>query len=86
MKLRDIYSDNKTRVFVVTNQDEEDELNWIIEPTDYDLLPEEENVFYVKAYQVSTNNTSDCFMGIMTPERIAETVVKRAAKGFSNRC
>lgn len=47
MKLKDIFSDNKTRVFVVTNQDEEDELNWIIEPTDSDLLPEEENIYYV---------------------------------------
>ena len=42
MKLKDIFSDNKTRVFVVTNQDDEDELNWTIEPTDFDLLPKEE--------------------------------------------
>jgi tetratricopeptide (TPR) repeat protein len=77
MKLKDIYSDLKTKVFVVTKQDEEVELNWIIEPTHFELLPEEENIFFVKAYQVSTDNTSDCFLGIMTPERIAETVVKR---------
>ncbi|MBK1439647.1 hypothetical protein JHJ32_06595 [Parapedobacter sp. ISTM3] len=48
MKLKDIFSDNKTRVFVVTNQDEGDERNWIIEPTDFDLLPEEENIYYFK--------------------------------------
>ena len=81
MKLKDIFSDNKTRVFVVTNQDEEDELNWIIEPTDSDLLPEEENIYYVKALQVSADNTSNCYIGIMTPERIAETVVKRQPNG-----
>lgn len=81
MKLKDIFSDNKTRIFVVTNQDDEDELNWTIEPTNFDLLPEEENIYYVKAYQVSTDSTSDCFVGIMTPERIAETVVKRKQNG-----
>lgn len=81
MKLKDIFSDNKTRVFVVTNQDEEDELNWIIEPTDFDLLPEEENIYYVKALQVSADNTSNCYIGIMTLERIAETVVKRQPNG-----
>ncbi len=81
MKLKDIFSDNKTRIFVVTNQDDEDELNWTIEPTNFDLLPEEENIYYVKAYQVSTDSTSDCYLGIMTPERIAEIVVKRKQNG-----
>jgi len=81
MKLKDIFSDNNTRVFVVTNQDDEDELNWTIEPTDFDLLPEEENIYYVKAYQVSANSISDCYIGIMTPERITETVVKREPSG-----
>ena len=82
MKLKDIFSDNKTRVFVVTNQDEEDELNWTIEPTAFDLLPEEENIYYLKAFQVSEDNTTDCYIGIMTPERIAETVVKRRPNGL----
>lgn len=81
MKLKDIFLDNKTRVFVVTNQDDEDELNWTIEPTGFDLIPEEENFYYVKAYQVSQDNTSDCYIGILTPERIAETVVKRGPSG-----
>jgi len=81
MKLKDIFSDNKTRIFVVTTQDDEDELNWTIEPTNFDLLPEEENIYYVKAYQVSTDSTSDCYLGIITPERIAETVVKREPSG-----
>lgn len=66
---------------MVTNQDNESELNWTIEPTDLDLLPEEENTYYVKAYQVSADSTNDCFVGIMTPERIAETVIKREPSG-----
>jgi tetratricopeptide (TPR) repeat protein len=81
MKLKDIFSDNNTRVFVVTNQEDENELNWTIEPTDFDLLPEEENIYYVKALQVFTNKTSDCYIGIMTPERIAETVIKKERSG-----
>lgn len=81
MKLKDIFSDNKASVFVVTNQDDEDELNWTIEPIDFDLLPEEENIYYVKAFQVSADSTYECYIGIMTPERIAETVVKRDPSG-----
>ena len=81
MKLKDIFSDNKTKVFVVTDQANEDELYWTIEPTDFDLLPEEENIYYLKAFQVLTDNTSDCYIGIMTPERIAETVVKKEPIG-----
>jgi len=81
MKLNDIFSDTKTKVFVVTNQDDENELNWIIETSDFELLPEEGNYYFVKALQVSENNTTDCYIGIMTPERIAEVVVKRNAKG-----
>lgn len=81
MKLKDIFSNNKTRVFVVTNQDEEDELNWKIEATDFDLLPEEENVYYLKALQISADRIFDCYIGIMTPERIAETVIKIDSDG-----
>jgi hypothetical protein len=81
MKLKDIFSENKASVFVVTNQDDEDELNWTIEPTDFDLLPEEENIYYVKAFQVSADSTYECYIGIMTTERIAETVVKRDPSG-----
>jgi tetratricopeptide (TPR) repeat protein len=81
MKLKDIFSDIKTKVFVVSNQDDENELNWTIEPTDFDLLPEEENIYFVKALQVSIDNISDCYINILTPERIAETVVKREPSG-----
>jgi tetratricopeptide (TPR) repeat protein len=77
MKLKDIFSDIKTKVFVVTDQNDENELNWTIEPTNFHLIPEEENYYFVKAKQVSTNKTTDCFIGIMTPERIAEIIIKR---------
>lgn len=81
MKLKDIFSNNKARVFVVTDDDNENELNWTIEPTNFDFLPEEDNIYYVKALQVSEDVTSDCYLGIITPERIAETVVKKKSNG-----
>lgn len=81
MKVKDIFTDKKTRVFVVTNQEDDDELNWSIESTDFDLLREEENIYYVKAYEVSADRTSDCYIGILSPERIAETVIKREPSG-----
>ncbi|EGK00115.1 hypothetical protein [Dysgonomonas gadei] len=51
MKVKNIFSDLQTKVFVVTNQDDENELNWIIKPTNFELLPEEENYYFIKAYQ-----------------------------------
>ena len=81
MKLKDIYTDSKTKIFVVTNQDDEDELNWIIKPTKFELLPEDEGIFFVKALQVFADTMIDCYLGIMTPERIAETVVFIASNG-----
>jgi tetratricopeptide (TPR) repeat protein len=81
MKLHEIFKDKLTQVFIVINSDDENELEWTIEPTNFELLPEEENIYFVKAVQVFKNRTSDCFLGIMTPERIAETVVKINAEG-----
>ena len=81
MKLKDIFTDIKTKVFVVMNHDDDNELNWAIEPTAFGLLPEEENIYFVKALQVLTDRTTDCYLGIMIPERIAETVVKSNSNG-----
>ena len=81
MKLRDIYKDGLTKVFIVTEQDDDNELNWTVEPTDYELIPEEENYYFVKAYEVSQNGKTDCYIGVMTPERIAEVVIKQNSYG-----
>ncbi|WP_207432427.1 tetratricopeptide repeat protein [Sabulibacter ruber] len=81
MKVRDLFSNADTKVFVVLDSEKEDELEWIIEPTTYELLPEEENIYFVKAKQVFSNRTADCFIGIMTPERLAETVIKKDIDG-----
>lgn len=81
MKLKDIFTDNKTNVFVVTDQDDENEHNWTIEPTDFELIPEEGNIYYVKALKVSAINTTDCYIEIITPERIAEAVIIKSNDG-----
>jgi len=81
MKLKDIYKERNTNVFIVTEQDDDNELNWTIEPTDFELIPEEENYYFVKAFEVSENEKTDCYIGIMTPERIAEIVIKQNSSG-----
>ena len=81
MKVKDIFTESKVKIFIVSNQDDENELNWDIEPTDFELLPEEENVYIVKALQVFPDSTTDCFLEIVSPERIAETVIKRTTSG-----
>ncbi len=83
MKVKDIYSCAGTNIFVVTDQSDDDELNWDIEPTDLELLPEEENFYFVKAYEVSSDSITECYLGIMTPERIAESVIRQTGNGQS---
>ncbi|MBP6732688.1 MAG: hypothetical protein KA149_11550 [Chitinophagales bacterium] len=76
MKVKDIFKNNTTDVYKVINQDDENELEWTIIPTDLKVIPEDEEIYYVKAKQVYPNATVDCFLSIITPERIAETVLK----------
>ena len=65
----------------MTEQDDENELNWTIEATDFEFIPEEENYYIIKAFEVSENNKTDCYIGIMAPERIAEIVIKQGSNG-----
>lgn len=81
MKLKDIYKDGDTKIFIVKEQNAENELEWIIEPTNFELIPEEENYYFVKAFEIAENNTTDCYVGIMTPERIAEVIIKQNSSG-----
>lgn len=81
MKLRDIFDAGDTNIFVVVDQSDDDELNWTIEPTDNELIPGDENLYFTKAKLVSTSKTVDCYIGIITPERIAETLIRRDSDG-----
>lgn len=81
MKLKDIYKDKHTKVFIVAEQEVDNEFNWTIEETDFELIPEEENYYFVRAFEVFQNGKTDCYIGIMMPERIAEIVIKQNANG-----
>ena len=76
MKIKDIFSIRDTNVFVLTNDTSGDALSWEVEPTNQDLITTEEGIYFVAAKQVYTDKTVDCFLGVMTPERISETVIK----------
>jgi tetratricopeptide (TPR) repeat protein len=81
MKLKDIFSDCKTAIFVVTDNTPDLELDWIIEPTSLELIPDDENEYYVRAKQVSETSVSECFLGIETPSRVSESVLKLTGNG-----
>jgi tetratricopeptide (TPR) repeat protein len=81
MKVKDIFSDTNTKIFKVTNNEDDNELLWTIEPTNLQLIPNDSEFYFVKAIQTLPNSTIDCFINITTPERIADFVVKLDSNG-----
>lgn len=81
MKLKDIFSDLTTKIFKVTNDENDNELLWTIKPTTLQLIPDGEEHYFVKALQTFPNSTIDCFINISTPERIADFVLKLNSDG-----
>ncbi|HNE47497.1 MAG TPA: hypothetical protein PLM27_15085, partial [Chitinophagales bacterium] len=76
MNIRDIYKAPDTKVFIITESDYDNELNWVIEKTDHALIPEEQNYYLVKAFEVTRGEIKDCYLGVSIPERFADIVVK----------
>lgn len=81
MQLKDIFNHRNVNIFVVTEDDYDNELNWSIEPTNYELIPAKEDHYFVKAIEVSENSTTECYMEFKTPERVTGHVVKKDANG-----
>ena len=81
MNIRDIYKAPDTKVFIITESDYDNELNWVIEKTDHELIPEGENYYLVKAFEVTRAEIKDCYLGVSIPERFADIVVKQNARG-----
>lgn len=77
MTTQQIFWNNKTKIFLVVNKDSTDILEWEIEPTNFDLIPETDGLYIVSAIEVPTDETINCFLIISTPERIAETIIKQ---------
>ncbi|MGA2297263.1 MAG: hypothetical protein ABSG15_06935 [FCB group bacterium] len=78
MKIKNILTDNKTtKIFNIINDDDDDNpLNWQIETTDLELIPYIEGHFIVKALEVYADKTVDCYINMVTPERISDYIFK----------
>jgi tetratricopeptide (TPR) repeat protein len=77
MKLKDIFTDKHlTQVFSVSDNDNENPFKWTIEPTDHVVVPYEEGHFILAAKQVFADRIVDCYVNLITPERISEIVFK----------
>jgi tetratricopeptide (TPR) repeat protein len=78
MQVKDIFLLNhSTKIFKITGKTgDENILDWIIEPTDLELIPEGERHFIVLAKQIFVGRTTDCYMDINMPERITDFVIK----------
>jgi tetratricopeptide (TPR) repeat protein len=77
MKLKDIFGEGlQAKIFTVTDDDNDNPLKWIIKPTDFVVVPDEEGHFIVSAKQVYANGTIDCFVDLIMPERTSEIVIK----------
>ncbi len=77
MTVKTIFDHPDTKIFAVTNSSSDNELEWTIEPTQLLLIPDHEGEYIVKAKKVCSNRIEECYLLIITPERIAETVIKK---------
>ncbi|SKB57868.1 hypothetical protein SAMN05660477_00007 [Soonwooa buanensis] len=75
MKLKEIFKANNSNIFQVINDDFDDELEWEIEETKFKVIPDLEGTFYVPSILISEKNYEECYLEIITPERISENVV-----------
>lgn len=77
MQIKDIFTDkNSAKIFYITSTDSDNIIDWTIEPTDLELIPDEEGYFIVPAKQIYTDRTVDCFIDITTTERITDHVFR----------
>jgi tetratricopeptide (TPR) repeat protein len=82
MKVKDLFDKKlSTKIYNVTDEDSDDVLKWKIEPTDLELIPEEEGHYIVIAKQTLMDRTVECYIDLITPERTAENVIKLDTKG-----
>ena len=72
MKIIDIFSDNKTNIFLATNCKSRKILDWEIEPTELELIPDKifnineggGDILLIKAKQIFKNKIIDCYASI----------------------
>src|SRR5688500_17892178 len=77
MKLKEIFQEHQPiNIYLVTDDDDDNVLQWEIEPTDYDVIPDQEGHFIVSAKHVYADKAVDCYVNLITPERICDIVIK----------
>lgn len=80
MKLKEIFKNTSVNIFTATSQGSDNELDWDIEPSDFELIPDMEGIFYVRAIDAS-NPAEVLYTQIITPERVAEQVIRQDENG-----
>lgn len=82
MKVKDLFDKRlSTKIYTIVDSDNDDLLKWKIEPTDLEVIPDEEGHFIVVAKQTFMDKIVDCYIDLITPERSAENVIKLNPKG-----
>jgi hypothetical protein len=83
MKLQNLFANVALiSIYKVIDDVYENELEWNIEPTDYQFIPyNEDETFCVASKEITSDRINDCYLIIHLPERIAERVIKHSADG-----
>lgn len=88
MKLNEIFQNNDCPIYKVINFYETEKIeNWVVEKTDYQLIPESNNELYdahfvVKGFLIEGSNIEKCFIDVCIPERISEFVFRNKNDNF----
>lgn len=77
MKVNNITLEETTKIFIITQEDDENILNWSIIPTDLETIPNEDNHFLVKGIDTDINNY---YLSICCPERIVSHIISIDSK------
>ncbi|WP_276483477.1 tetratricopeptide repeat protein [Paraflavitalea pollutisoli] len=75
MKIADLFTETDALVFVITQSDAADILDWDIEVVETALIPAEYGTYLVKGMQVFPSAALNCYLMLAIPERIVETVI-----------
>ncbi|WP_205627546.1 tetratricopeptide repeat protein [Myroides marinus] len=75
MRVCDITLTEKTKVFIITETEDESILNWLIVPTDLETLPNEDNLYLVKGIDTDNKEQNNCYLSISIPERIVDSII-----------
>ena len=75
--LIDVIEQNlECKIFNIKNSESENPLNWLVEPTELELIPYNDGHYLVKASIIGVNKTVETgFINLITPERIVDYVI-----------